>query len=604
MRAQLQCRGRCLRIGRAGFFEPGGRFGRVLLQQRQLTQCRHRVGIVLVFLEEGREARLGSVRLFLLHVQARQIGHGRQERRLQLHRFLERRACRRILALDHIHGALELLHLRAVRLLLFERRHGGLGAVVALHAHLGLHQCHRGLERFRIERRGRFEFAQATGLVALRQARQAKRGTHGGSLRRQRGSLLEVAAGLVEVTHLHVRLARQGQQLRILRRVLQGWRQGCGGIGWLRIAQLRLGQQLACIDIVRIALQVFAQMLLGLLGAAQIQLGCAGQQDAWLVIGRDLEDFGQRVFRCRVFTLRELEQGAGVHHQQAARRILFCCLDFDLGRIELAARDLDVRLFNMGAAMIRFQLERLVIRRQGFVGLVHHAQHRAAHHVGFGIFRILGHSVLDITLCCFAVAFGGGHARHAHQGLARVGIGCQRSGVGLLRFFRLAAAQQRVSAQAQQWGRTGRRFGRDLGQHFLELALLRQRLAEQRQHARRRDVQRTGTAEFFFSRHGITGRQLQGTQRHARFAIFRAVCHGILQLDQRRLDIALFLIVSGFGQQGLGRLGAVATGQAGSKDGAGQQGGKSKLGSVARHVGFLRQWSSLFRQIAKFLNNK
>ena len=298
VRAKLQCRGCGLRIGRAGFFEPGGRFGGVLLQQRQLTQCRHRVGIVLVLLEEGRETRLGGVRLLLLHVQARQVGHGRQEGRLQLDCALERGARVGILALDHEHGALELLYLCAVWLLLLERRDSRFGAVIAFHAHLGLHQRHRGLDRFWIERGGRFEFAQATGLVALRQARQAKRGAHGGRLRRQRGRLLEVVAGLVEVTHLHVRLACQRQQLRILRRVLQRRCQGGDGFGRLRVAQLGLGQQLACIDIVRIASQILAQMLLGLLCTAQVQLGRTGQQNAGHVVRRHLQDFLQCIFRC------------------------------------------------------------------------------------------------------------------------------------------------------------------------------------------------------------------------------------------------------------------------------------------------------------------
>ena len=86
--------------------------------------------------------------------------------------------------------------------------------------------------------------------------------------------------------HLHIGFAGQGQDLRIVRRALQRGRQGSRGIVRLRALELDLRQQLAGIDVVRIAFQIFAQVLVGLLQRAEVQLGRAGQQDAGQVVGQ------------------------------------------------------------------------------------------------------------------------------------------------------------------------------------------------------------------------------------------------------------------------------------------------------------------------------
>jgi hypothetical protein len=98
--------------------------------------------------------------------------------------------------------------------------------------------------------------------------------------------------------------------------------------------------------------------------------------------------------------------------------------------------------------------------------------------------------------------------------------------------------------------------------------------------------------------HGIAHAQFQHRQLQARFAVFRAFLHGVLQLDQGRLQVALLLVLLGFGQQGGRRFGTTAGGQAGHQEGARNEGcGKFELGDVTRHLGSLGDlaWISLFK---------
>ena len=587
--AEVERRADRFRLRIVGLLEPRRRFFGMILHHRQVAEGTHRVDVVRFLLQDFFVALLGDVGFLLDEVQARQVLDGRDEGRLQGHGLVQRGARGGHVALDHVDGAPQGQHLRIVGLLLFEGVDGGQRLVVMLEADFRLDQRHRGLRRLRVELRGLLQFGQATCLVALGQLGQAERGTQAGRLGCQRRGFFQVDAGFVEVTHLHIGFAGQGEHLRIVRRVLQCRRERRGGIVRLRALELGLGQQLAGIDVVRIEFEVFAQVLVGLLQCAEVQFRCAGQQHAGHVVRRDFQDALQGILSRRVLALREFVQRAGVRHEQIAWRILLGRIDFGFCVRELAAGDVNVCLLDVRRAMVRIQRQRLVVGDDRLVGLALRAQQRAARHEDIRILRILGHGLVDVTRGRVLVLLGDGVARQAEQGVT--GIGVQRQGLleRLLGFVELAGGQQGVAAQRQQRRRFGGHFRRDFVEDFLELALLRHRPGQLGQHAVGGDPIRAGLAEFLLGRGEIAHVELEVAQLHARLAVFRALFDRILKLNHCRLQVAFLLILLGFSQQLLGRLrGAAAGGQPGDHERAGQDGsGKFQLVGVTRHLAFL-----------------
>ncbi len=458
-----------------------------------------------------------------------------------------------------------------------------------------LDQRGQGARRLRIEFGGALQFIDGLDTVTLVHARQTERGVDHGGVGRQLGGLFEQGGGLAEIACLHVGLAGQGQQLRVVG-VVDGRRQRGDGVARLRPFQQGLGQEFARVQVVRIGRQVLAQVAFGLAVRAQVELDGAGQQDARQVFRRALQDFLQRFACGRVFAFGVVDQGLGMGHGQAVRRSL--ATGFDLGARFgiLALLDADIGFFDVRVAVVRTQGQYLVESLDGFLALAGSAQHAAAEHPDVGVVGVLGDRFGGVALGRFGIAVDQGMARQAGQGRAVAGLQGDCRFIRFLRFVLLVLGQQRVATQGQQRRRLGHQFRFQFVQRFLELALELQRTRQFRQHALGRGAQAGSLAQFLLGRHRIAGLDIQGAQLQACFDIFRALRHGILQLDQGGLGIAFLLVLLGFGQQGRGGFVAAAATQGAQQEGARQGGGgQGDLGDFTGH-GFLRGCAGAVRR--------
>jgi hypothetical protein len=175
-----------------------------------------------------------------------------------------------------------------------------------------------------------------------------------------------------------VRFAGQRQQLHVL--VAAG----------LRIDQRRLervqrflamaaAEQAPCQHLARVhvagrAFEVMAEVVLGQVIGAELEVDDAGQQHAGHVLGRDPQHLQQRVVRCLDAIARKVEQGLGICHQHAAGRQLERGVQLGLGHVVALQADRRIGLLDVGGAVLGLQRQHLVVDLEGLLGLVLCAQ--------------------------------------------------------------------------------------------------------------------------------------------------------------------------------------------------------------------------------------